>query len=121
MHTDTYAHTHTNTDTHISMNTHTYMHTYVHTCKCAHAHTHTHTPANTHINGNNYHLDHLLIEGMIAERYCFKVTLILLALATIKRGEEEEDTIIDVLVEAMSQLTINFQKHEEKSLGTLSV
>ena len=56
---------------------------------------------------------------MIAERYCFKVTLILLALATIKRGEEEEDTIIDVIVEVILQLTINFQKLEEMSSGTL--
>ena len=59
-------------------------------------------------------------EGLIAERYCFKVTLILLALAAIKRGGgEEEDTIIDVIVEAMVQLAKQFQKLEEKSSGMI--
>jgi len=55
---------------------------------------------------------------LIAERYCFKVTLILLALATIKRGEEE-DTIVDGIIEVMMQLAKQFQKLEEKSSGAI--
>ena len=121
IHTHTYTHTHTYIHTHIHTHIHTYTHIYTHTY--IHTHTYTHT---IHTLKSAYVCFHMLMlhskflifiytEGLIAEQYCFKLTLILLALATLKKGEE--DTVIDVTVDVLFQLAIQFQKLEEKSSG----
>lgn len=56
-----------------------------------------------------------VLEGLIAERYCFKVTLILLALATI--DSENQESIVDTIVGVLLQLSGQFHKLEEKPAG----
>ncbi|XP_065889935.1 phosphatidylinositol 4-kinase alpha-like [Dysidea avara] len=58
-------------------------------------------------------------EGLIAERYCFKVTLILLALASI--NSEDQDSIVDTIVEVLLQLSGQFHKLEEKPADDVAV
>ena len=123
-HTHTRAHTHTHTHTHAYTHIYTHIHTYTHIYT---HHTYTHTYTHTiHTLKSAYVCFHMLMlhskflifiytEGLIAERYCFKLTLILLALATLKKGEE--GTVIDVTVDVLFQLAIQFQKLEEKSSG----
>ena len=90
---------------------HTRIHTYIHTH--AHAHTYVHMFLYTHATYQT--IIFIYAEGLIAERYCFKLTLILLALATLKK--EEDHTIIDVTTDVLFQLAVQFQKLEEKSSG----